>query len=184
MKKIAFCFAFVVFCFAVADAQPRMIEKKPVKADPSIYAPTSFNAKYEGGLFGFSRKEEGILKFDDANYRLVFFDKNNKERFSIPYKTIITLYPNSTSSQSTTGQVIQHVPIPGAGIAGMFMKEKKRFMVVYFDDPDVNAKGTINFKLEGQQMVAKVIQTLGEKAEMQPRGDAYYRPQKVQDPNQ
>ena len=184
MKKITLCLAFVVFCSAVLYAQPRMIEKKSVKSDPAVFAPLSFKAQYEGGMFGFSRKEEGTLRFDAANFRLVFFDKNNKECFAIPYKAIITIYPNATSAQSTSGKVMERVPLPGVGIAGMFMKEKKRFLVVNFDGPDVNARGTINFKLESQKLLDALIQSLGEKAEMQPRGDAYYRPATSKVPNQ
>lgn len=177
MKKIIFCAALFVFgCAASSFAQPRMVEKKTVKADPAVYANASFRAQYEGGMFGFTKKEEGFLKFDDANFRMVFFDKNNKERFGIPYSQIILLYPNRTSSQSTTGKVVGATPLPGAGIAGMLMKEKKKFMVVSFDDPDLNAKGTINFKLENEERVAAAIEVLGTKAEMQSRGDSYYRP--------
>ena len=178
MKKFAFSLAFITLCFAgAAFAQPKMVEKKYEK-NPAVLAPVSFEAKYEGGMFGFSRKEEGTLKFDDANFRLVFFSKENKERFAIPYKAIIVIYPNTESVQSTSGKVVQHVPLPGAGIAGMFMKDKKRYMVVNFDDPDINAKGLINFKLGSRQLLEKVIDTLGNKAEMQQRGDAYYRPLK------
>ena len=184
MKNLAFCLTFIVFGFAAAAAQPRMIDKKPVKSDPAVFSQSSFKVQYNGGMFGFTQKEEGLLKFDDANFRLVFVDKSNKERFSIPYKTISSIYPNATSSQSTSGKVVQHVPVPGAGIAGMFMKEKKKFMIVNFDDEEVNAKGSINFKLESQEMVNKAIQSLGTKAEMQSRGDSYFRPVASQNPNQ
>jgi hypothetical protein len=178
MKKIACSLAFIVLCFAgAALAQPKIIEKKYEK-NPAVLAPVTFQAKYEGGMFGFSRKEEGTLRFDDANFRLVFFDNNNKERFAIPYKSIIVIYPQTQSVQSTSGKVVQNVPLPGAGIAGMFMKDKKRYLVVNFDDPDINAKGLINFKLGSREMLEKVIQTIGNKAEMQERGDAFYRPQK------
>ena len=176
MKKIVFCLAFIIFCFVGVQAQPQMINKKPEKKEPTVLAPVTFKAKYEGGMFGFSKKEEGTLKFDDANFRLVFFDKNNKERFGIPYKALVVIYPNTESVQSTTGKVIQNVPVMGAGIAGMFIKEKKRYLIVNFDDTDMNAKGNTSFKLESQQLLDSVIQTLGTKAEMQPRGDAYYRP--------
>jgi hypothetical protein len=135
-------------------------------------------------MFGFSKKMDGSLKFDDANFRLVFFDKNNKEQFGIPYKDLIVIYPNTQSVQSTSGKVVQHIPLPGAGIAGIFMKDKRRFMVVNFDDPDMNAKGTINFKFGKEQVLATAIQTLGDKAEMQQRGDAYFRPLKKQNPGQ
>ena len=180
MKKIIFGLALGICGFAAAYAQPRMIEKKPVKVDPAVYANVSFTAQYEGGMFGFTKKEQGSLKFDDANFRLVFMDKNNKERFGIPYSTISMIYPNATSSQSTSGKVVGAIPIPGAGIAGMMMKEKKKFLVVDFDDIELNRRGLINFKLENEQKVATAISALGEKAEMQPRGDSYYRPRRAQ----
>jgi hypothetical protein len=179
MKKLVFCAAFVIFCFAGANAQPRLITKETEKS-PAAIAPVSFQVKYEGGMFGFSKKQEGSLKFDDANFRLIFFDKDNKEQFGIPYKDLIVLYPQSQSVQSTSGKVVQNIPLPGAGIAGMFMKDKLRYMVVNFDDPDMNAKGTVNFKFESTQMMNSAIQTLGDKAEMQQRGEAFYRPQKKQ----
>lgn len=178
MKKLAFCLVFVASLLATAYAQPRLVEKKGEEKTPAAIAPVTFKAKYEGGMFGFSRKEEGTLRFDDANFRLVFFSEENKERFAIPYKSIIVIYPNTRSAQSTGGRVVQHIPLPGAGIAGMFMKDKKRYMVVNFDDPDINAKGLINFKLENRELLERVIETLGNKAEMQQRGDAFYRPQR------
>lgn len=182
MKKFAFTLAFAVLCFATTVAvfaQPKMVEKKYEK-NPAVLAPVSFEAKYEGGMFGFSKKEKGTLKFDDANFRLVFFSEENKERFAIPYKSMIVIYPQTQSVQSTGGKVVQNIPLPGAGIAGMFMKDKKRYLVINFDDPDINAKGAINFKLGSSELLEKVIQTLGDKAEMQPRGEAYYRPQRQQ----
>lgn len=184
MKKFAFTFVLTLFCMIGAQAQPRIVDKKPEKKEPTALAPVSFQAKYEGGMFGFSRKEKGTLKFDDANFRLIFFDKNNKEIFSIPYKTMIVIYPQSKAVTSTTGRVVQHVPLPGAGIAGMFIKEKRRYLIINFDDTDLGAKGTVSFKLENKELLEKVIQTLGDKAEMEPRGEAYFRPQKRQDPDQ
>jgi hypothetical protein len=178
MKKLAFCLVFAVSCAAFAYSQPRIVEKPKEQKTPPAISQITFKVKYEGGMFGFTRKEEGILKFDDANFRLVFFSNDNKERFAIPYKSIIVIYPNTRSVQSTGGKVVQHVPLPGAGIAGMFMKDKKRYMVVNFDDPDISARGAINFKLESREQLERVIQTLGDKAEMQQRGDSYFRPQK------
>lgn len=175
MKKTFFlCAALFVFS-GFSYAQPRIIEKKYEKPGQPAIASETFKVKYEGGMFGFNTKQEGILKFDDANFRVVFFGKNGKELFSIPYKSIIVISPNSQSVQSTTGKVVQHTPLPGAGLAGMFIKEKRRYMVINFDDPDVNAKGLINFKLESREMLDSAIQTLGTKAEMQGRGDSYYR---------
>lgn len=181
MKKILFLAGIFLLALTstTALAQPRLVVKDKEKS-PAAIAPVSFVVKYEGGMFGFSKKQEGYLKFDDANFRLIFFDKNNKEQFGIPYKDLIVIYPQSQSVQSTSGKVVQNIPIPGAGIAGIFMKDKRRYMVINFDDPDMNAKGTVNFKFDGAQLLDSAIQTLGDKAEMQQRGDAYYRPQKKQ----
>lgn len=179
MKKVILLISAILSFAAFASAQPRIVEKKIEKPQPAAIAPVSFKAKYEGGMFGFSKKEEGTLKFDDANFRLVFFDKENKERFGIPYKALIVIYPNTQSVQSGTGKVIQNVPLMGAGIAGQFMKKNIRYLVINFDDPDMDAKGTTSFRLDSSELLVSVVQTLGNKAEMQPRGDAFFRPKKA-----
>lgn len=181
MKKITLFLSLIVLSFVSVQAQPKIIEKKTEKPEPAAIAPVSFKAKYEGGMFGFSKKEEGTLKFDDANLRLVFFDKDNKERFGIPYSTLIVIYPNTQSVQSGTGKVVQNVPIMGAGIVGAFMKKNVRYLVINFDDADMGVKGTTNFRLDSADLLQSVIQTLGTKAEMQQRGDAYYRPLKKEE---
>lgn len=180
MKKILFALALSLFaCASYAAAQPRIVEKKTETVQPATLAQVSFKALYEGGMFGFSEKETGTLKFDGNNLRLVFFGKNNKELFGIPYDAIQVIYPQSKSVQSTGGKVMQQIPLPGAGVAGIFMKNKIRYMIVNFDDPEVSAKGTVNFKFDTQEMLNSAIQTLGNKAEMQQRGDAFYRPKKT-----
>lgn len=174
MKK-TFLLCVAIFAFSIfAHAQPRMVENKP-KPNPTALSRESFKAKYEGGMFGFNRKEEGVIRFDDANLRVVFFDKNNKELFGIPYKSIQLVYPNSKSVQSTTGKVIQNVPFYGVGIAGAFMRDKKKYMIISFDDTDLNAKGTTSFKVETRQLLQEIIQTVGSKAELKQRGDSFYR---------
>ena len=176
MKKLMFL-AILVFSFSVlAYAQPRPTEKTsaPPSSTPKTPAPTSIPTRYEGGLFGFSENEKGTLKFDDDNERLVFFGKNNKERFSIPYKAMQIVYPQSASVRSNTGTVVSAVPY--AGIFGQFIKKKRRYMIVNFDDPDVKARGLVNFKIDDKELLDSVISTLGEKAGMTRRGDAYYRP--------
>lgn len=176
MKKILFLFVLSLFiCAASITAQPRPTEKKPESSStPKTPAPTSIPTRYEGGLFGFSESEKGTLKFDDDNERLVFFGKNNKERFSIPYKAMQIVYPQSASVRSNTGTVVSAVPY--AGIFGQFIKKKRRYMIVNFDDPDVKARGLVNFKIDDKELLDSVISTLGEKAGMTQRGDAYYRP--------
>jgi hypothetical protein len=177
MKKLFFPLILSLFaCTSSAFAQPRTIEKTNKVAKTS--APVSFAAKYEGGMFGFTDKETGTLKFDDANERLVFFNKEGKEQFGMPYETLLLVYPQSRSVRSTTGTVVSAIPLPGAGLAGL-IREKRRYLIVHYNDTDVDAKGVANFKLDNKELLDSVIQALGEKAKLTQRGDAYYRPKKA-----
>ncbi|MGI8639972.1 MAG: hypothetical protein ACR2MG_08445 [Pyrinomonadaceae bacterium] len=183
MKKALFLFVFGLFvCAASVSAQPRPIGKKTEQkteqnSTPKTPAPASFAAKYEGGMFGFDKKEKGTLKFDDTNRRIIFIGQNQKEMFSIPYKSMLVIYPQSKSVRSTTGTVVSVIPLPGAVLAGL-IREKRRYLVVHFDDPDIDAKGVVNFKLDNKELLNAVIDALGEKAELTRRGAAYYRPKK------
>ena len=79
-------------------------------------APQTVQAKYEGGLFGFSKKEKGTLNFDDANRRLVFRNKENKEMFALPYISLLVIYPSSRSYTPTGASVASAIPLPGVGL--------------------------------------------------------------------
>lgn len=182
MKKLLFLAVFMCLTAGAGFAQPRPLgkpESKPVVRTPS---PSSVQAKYEGGMFGFSQRVDGTLKMDDANSRLVFYGKDEKELFGIPYDALLVIYPQSKSVTSTTGNVVSHVPLPGAGLAG-FIKEKRQYMIVQFDDPDVDAKGTVNFKFDKKEVLDSVIETLADKAALQQRGDAFYKPKSVRTSN-
>lgn len=181
MYRVTYLIVVLILCGTASYAQPRPVEtsSKPAASTPARMAPASFQAKYEGGMFGYNEKETGTLKFDDENERLVFFGKDAKEKFHIPYKSVLVIYPQSKSVTSTTGNVVSHIPLPGAGLAGL-IKEKRRYMILHFDDPDVEAaKGVLNFKLEDKELLDSVIQSLAGKAKLTQRGDAYYRPRKV-----
>jgi hypothetical protein len=169
-------FGVLAFVFNVA-AQPRPVETKPSQDTPVRPAPESFSAKYEGGMFGFSKKEEGTLKFEDVNERLVFFGKDGKEKFAIPYQSMLVVFPQSKSVQSTTGKVVSVIPY--AGLFGGFIKEKRQYLIINFDDPDIEAQGLVNFKVANKDLLDSVLFALAQKAELQKRGDAYYRPKKV-----
>ena len=175
MKKVIWSVCAAFLLAAGANAQPRPIEKPTAAPIVHATAPATFTAKYEGGMFGFNEREVGMLKLDDDNQRLVFFGKDKKEAFGIPYKSLLVVSPSSRSVTSTAGHVVRNIPLPGAALGGL-IKEKKRYLVVQFDDPDVDAKGVINFKIENKELLDSVIQTLGQKANLTRRGDAYYRP--------
>ena len=178
MKKLLFLSIFAFVFASIGFAQPRPLEKTAAKSAARATLPSNVPVKYEGGMFGFSDKVDGTLKFDDENSRLIFMSATEKELFGIPYAAVLVIYPQSKSVTSTTGSVVSHLPLPGAGLAG-FIKEKRRYLIVQFDDPDVDAKGVVNFKLGDKETLDAVFQTLAEKARLQSRGDAYYKPKSV-----
>ena len=174
MSKLIISVFVAAFCSFSISAQVRPVGDDDTPK-PRPAAPASIEAKYEGGMYGYSEKESGRLKFDDANQRIVFFGKDAKEKFHLPYGSMLLVYPNSESVASTTGKVVRHIPLPGAGLAGL-LREKRRYLVIGYDDPDVDAKGTVSFRVENKETLDAMIHALGSKAKLSPRGDAYYRP--------
>lgn len=191
MKKFSIfaCFAILALSINVfsqirpVENEPEGKEEKKVeKTEEEKKMPKSqqyfrkkFPVKYQGGLLGYSKKEHGMIGFDEINERMIFFGKDGKEKFSIPYKTIIVIYPSQKKVRAGSGRVVGAAPLPGAGILGSLIKKKKNYMVVQFDDPDVKAKGNANFLLDTGEVLAEAITALGENAEMKKRGDAYIR---------
>ena len=53
------------------------------------------------------------------------------------------------------------------------------------DDPDIDVKGVVNFKLESKELLDAVLRSLADRAHLTQRGDAFYRPKaaKSTDPN-
>lgn len=174
MKRVFIVIGLVICGSVSAIAQPRPVDKNasPAATTP---APPSFEARYEGGMFGYNQKENGTLRFDDINERIVFFGKDQKEKFSISYAAMVVVSPSSQSVTSTTGNVVQHIPLPGSMLGG-FIKEKRRYLAVQFDDPDVDVRGSASFRIDNKGVLDSVVRTLGEKAKLTPRGEAYYRP--------
>lgn len=174
--KFLFCLLLLSLLFAVCiNAQPRPIEKSQLPASPTRVYPESFAVKYQGGLFGYADTETGTLKLDDTNQRIVFLGKEGKEKFGIPYGSLLIVQPERKVTTATTGKVISAIPLPGAGAAGL-IKEKKRYLLLHFDDPDVDAKGTASFKVEEKETLELLIEAIGVKAKLTPRGDSYFRP--------
>lgn len=166
----------MVFVFSIGIfGQIRPVESSGKPANVKA-APQTFEARYEGGLFGYNKKEKGKLKFDDDNKRLIFYNEEGREMFFLPYKALLVIYPNTEKVQSGTGKTVGAIPLPGTGLGGALMKKKKNFLVVRFDDPDVDVQGTMSFLLDTDELLESVVHTLGEKAELTRRGDAYYRP--------
>ena len=180
MKKAVFSLVLgLVACISIVSAQPRPVgtTSSDTKTTVKRTAPATFEARYEGGIFGYGEREKGTLKFDDLNERLVFLGKKDgKEMFSIPYKAMLVIFPSAKKVQSGTGRTISAVPILGAGIAGSLLKKKKNYLVIQYRDPDVEIQGTTSFLIDTNELLESVVYTLGEKADMKQRGDAFYRP--------
>jgi hypothetical protein len=139
-------------------------------------APPTVKAKYEGGVVGYG-KSDGTLNFDDTNTRLVFRDKANKELFSIPYKAVVMAWPDTKSQTSTAGRVVSAVPY--GGLPALLMKSKSRYLNVRYQDPDTGTEGAASFKIGDKDMLYSVLDTLGDKAALTQRGDAYIRPKQT-----
>ena len=147
---------------------------RPMDKTPAPNAATTYEAKYEGGIFGASGREKGTLKLDHANERVTFLRKDGREMFSIPYDALIVIYPDSKVSMSQTGNVVSRLPLPGAGLAGL-LSSRAQFVIINFEDTDIDAKGVANFKFDDKKELLAFINSLGTSAKMKQRGDAYYR---------
>ncbi len=174
MKKVIFVTGCALLLSAMAYSQPRPPEKAQT-VSPEV----QWEARYEGGIFGASNKERGIIKVDDANERVVFYRKSEgkadtNEWFSIPYQALIVLYPDSKEDVPQSGKVISKLPVPGAGLASLMSKSTK-YANMQFDDPDLEVKGTASFRFDDPKQLQSFLHSLGPRAKMVQRGDAYYR---------
>jgi hypothetical protein len=139
-------------------------------------APQTFTAKYEGGIFGFNKKQTGTLSFDDANQRLVFRNKEQKEVMSIPYSSVSGAFADTKSKRTTGGTVVSSLPLPyGANLLGLLSRKKLRYLVLQFNDADTRNSGITSFKLENKEILNSVLNTLAEKSGLEPRGDGFIR---------
>jgi hypothetical protein len=160
--------------------RPRSMEPaEQAKASKPAAAPQTVKAKYEGGVFGYTKTMEGTLTFDDENRRLVFKDKKPPKEISIPYEAITSAFADTQKRQPAAATVASHIPIIFAAPA-RFIKTKVRYLTLQYSDPDSKVTGITSFKLENKEMLASVLATLAEKADMSQRGDIYVK--KVADP--
>jgi hypothetical protein len=147
-----------------------------VTAPKPAPAPQSFKAKYEGGIFGYNKKQDGTLSFDDGNKRLVFRNKEQKEVLSIPYSALIGAYGDTKAGRPKAAQVVGALPLPyGANMLSWLARKKYRYLTLQFNDADNGARGLTSFKVETKELLNSVLYTLAEKAELEARGDGYIR---------
>src|SRR5688572_6863791 len=90
--------------------RPRTIESEPDKAAAPPAAPKTVKAKYEGGVFGYTKTMEGTLTFDDENGRLLFKDKQPPKQIHIPYDAITSAFADTQKRQPRAATIAQNVP--------------------------------------------------------------------------
>src|SRR5215468_9771289 len=125
LRASTFVFAALAVLTTTAFAQRPRAVAPDTTAGPTptpLPAPSTVNAKYEGGVFGYPNKKTGTLNIDTNNNRLVFSDDKHSELFQIPFASISGAYGDSHSVQPAAATVISHVPL--YGVPASFVKTK------------------------------------------------------------
>jgi hypothetical protein len=176
MRFIAVLLLTLLTSMSVEAQRPRTIDNGATSDSstaPIAPAPQSVKAKYEGGIFGYTKTMTGTLSFDDINRRLLFKNKQQKEVLFIPYDAVTSAFADTQKRRPAAATVASHIPYIGFPLG--FIKTKVRYLTLQYTDPDSGATGITSFKLENKQILASVLKTLAEKAEMTARGDIYIR---------
>lgn len=140
-------------------------------------APQSFKARYDGGVFGYNRKIEGTLAFEDADNRLAFRDKRGQVLFVIPYTTISAAFADTQSRRPRAATVIGNIPAPyGLNLPALFVRNKYRYLTMQYKDNDTSNIGTTSFKVGNKQLLEAVLNAVAAKAELTRRGEIFVRP--------
>jgi len=165
--------------------RPRSMDPQPAAQAPAAKpAPKTVKAKYEGGVFGYTKTMEGTLSFDDLNNRLHFKDKKPPKEISIPYAAITSAFADTKKVQPSAATVASAVPVLYS-LPARFIKTKVRYLTIQYSDPDSNVSGITSFKIENKELLESVLATLAEKSNMALRGDVYVKkkPEDKTNPN-
>ena len=173
-------FAWIVMLVAttavtITAQRPRAVPADPGGTQKPLAAPQTVNAKYEGGVFGHNKKEEGTLSFDDAGSRMVFRNKQQKEVLSIPYNSISQEFADTQSRRPKAATILGSVPIIYGPNPIAFIKTKNQYVTMQFYDPDTHIGGVTSFRVENKEICAAIVKRLAEKAELVQHGDVFVR---------
>ncbi|HET6670265.1 MAG TPA: hypothetical protein VFH15_08530 [Pyrinomonadaceae bacterium] len=165
-----------IVSFDVKAQRPRAVDNTPTKATAAKVAPApqTVKVKYEGGVFGYRKTMEGTLTFDDTNNRLLFKNKAQKEMFFIPYNAVTSAFADTQKRRPAAATVASAIPLIYA-LPAQFIKTKVRYLTLNFYDPDTHVSGITSFRMENKEILASVLQSLAEKADMVARGEVYVR---------
>jgi hypothetical protein len=173
--RIIFTLLLIGALLTGAFAQrPRTIEPEQTKTPAPKPAPKTVKAKYEGGVFGYTKTMEGTLMFDDENNRLYFKDKKPPKEISIPYEAITSAFADTQKRQPRAATIASHVPVIYA-LPAHFIKKKVRYLTLQYSDPDSKVNGITSFKLENKELLESVLAALAQKTGMTLRGDVYVK---------
>jgi hypothetical protein len=168
----------VITAGAALAQRPRTMNQDKTEATTNVPppppAPQTVNAKYEGGVFGYKKKMEGTLNFDDANQRLVFKNDKQKELLFIPYNALTGAYADSHSVRPAAATVAGSLPSIYA-LPARLIKTKVRYLTLQYNDPDSKVTGVTSFRLENKDILDSVLNTLAGKAGLSKRGDIFVR---------
>ena len=157
--------------------RPRMsnddASKPQTATTPPAPAPQTVKAKYEGGVFGYPKKLEGTLTFDDANQRLLFRNDKQKEVLFVPYNALTGAYGDTHSVKPRAASIGSNIPYVGYPIG--LIKTKVRYLTIQYNDPDSKASGVTSFRLENKDLLESVLNTLANKAGLTRRGDVFIK---------
>jgi hypothetical protein len=174
MKTISALLLVGVLLTGVFAQRPRAVESEPEAKSQTKPAPKTLKAKYEGGVFGYTKTMEGTLTFDDVNNRLLFKDKKPPKEISIPYESITSAFSDTQKRQPAAATVAGHVPSIYS-LPARFIKTKVRYLTLQYNDPDSKVSGITSFKLENKEILESALVTLANKAGMTLRGDIYVK---------
>lgn len=177
---------FLIFALLAAGTLPVFAQRAPAtdasnqttapQQQSTTSAPQTYRAKYEGGVFGYNRRMNGTITFDDANRRLVFRNNDGREIFAIPYDAMVAAFADTRSRRPAAATVIGSLPVPyGLGLPALFVRRTYRYLTVQYRDPDTNVAGVTSFKMQNRQAVNTALTTLATKAGLTARGEIYVR---------
>lgn len=176
MRIVGVLLVTLMMAFAVAAQRPRDVKAESAAQAPKTIPPAppqTMKAKYEGGVFGYNKTQEGTLSFDDANSRLLFRDKKGKEVLFVPYNAVLSTFSDTQKRRPSAATVAQHIPYIGFPIG--FIKTKVRYLTLQFKDPDTDVSGVTSFRLDNKDLVDSVVYALANKAGLVQRGEIWVR---------
>src|SRR5215212_7475670 len=134
MKIISTLLLLGVLAAGAFAQRPRSMDPAPAPA------PKSVKAKYEGGVFGYTKTMEGTLIFDDENKRLLFKDKKPPKEISIPYEALTSAFADTKKVRPAAATVASNVPSIYS-LPAHFIKTKVRYLTLQYSDPDSRVSG-------------------------------------------